>query len=202
MDFNYSSPFRSDYGRKSKFALTSRLSELLSPSNPVDDLLKMRRFAKTVLASSAFFWSWALYNTFTMKSGGFDLGVVSFALSAASSAYLLTRRGEEPSRLVRFLAFLSHLVVAANYALGSVFAFTVGKVVYVRFATYCITFALLWLVVAFVGWKLISINIPELEDGDYEEDEVEDMRYGFDAYGDDDRETGRRSNSYSSSPYL
>lgn len=200
MDFNYNSPFRSDYGRKSKFSLTSRLSEWLSPSNPVDDLLKMRRFAKTVLALSVFFWSWAVYNTFTMKSG-FDLGVASFALSAASSIHLLTRRGEEPTRLVRIFVLVSHLVVAANYALGSIFAFTVGKVVYIRFAVYCITFTLLWLFTSFVGWKLISMNIAESEEGEYEEDEIEDMRYGFD-YDDEEKQTSRRGDSYSSYPYL
>mmetsp|Transcript_58100 Transcript_58100/g.173399 ORF Transcript_58100/g.173399 Transcript_58100/m.173399 type:complete len:204 (-) Transcript_58100:368-979(-) len=203
MDFNYNSPFRSDYGRKSKFTLASRLSEWLSPSNPVDDLLKMRRFAKTVLASSGFFWSWAVYNTFMMKSG-FDLGIASFAVSAASSAYLISRRGEELTRLVRFFVLLSHLVVAANYALGSLFAFTVGKVIYIRFAVYCVTFTLLWLFTAFAGWKLISTNIAEIEEGDYEEDETEDMRYGFatPAYDDEDRESGRKGDSYSSYPYL
>lgn len=64
-------------------------------SNDVDDLERLRDrlriFALSVMGTSAFFWTWALYNTrhLMIKHGGFDMGVFSFLGSGASSAFLL-----------------------------------------------------------------------------------------------------------------
>ena len=53
---------------------------------------KLRLYSASVLGTSIFFWLWALYNTYHLRSGsggGFDLGVFSFFGSGVSSAFLL-----------------------------------------------------------------------------------------------------------------
>mmetsp|Transcript_41918 Transcript_41918/g.75541 ORF Transcript_41918/g.75541 Transcript_41918/m.75541 type:complete len:296 (-) Transcript_41918:102-989(-) len=51
---------------------------------------RLRIYAVSVLGTSAFFWLWALYNSFHLRSsGGFDLGVASFFGSGISSSLLL-----------------------------------------------------------------------------------------------------------------
>lgn len=52
---------------------------------------KLRLYSASLLGTSAFFWLWALYNTYHLRNGpgGFDLGVFSFFGSGVSSALLL-----------------------------------------------------------------------------------------------------------------
>ena len=123
-----------------------------------------------------------MYNTFTMKKG-FDLGILSFAGSASSSIYVhqITKNGLEdfiPCSVVGRMAILvTHIFVAANYALGLIFALTVGSTVYVRFATYCAIFTLIWIAVAVQGWNFITktMDIGVEEDDEDESDNI----YGF-----------------------
>ena len=62
-----------------------------------------------------------------------------------------------PSTYLRAFMVLTQLTVVANYMLGILFSFTAGSRVYVYFATYCIIFSILWLVVAFAGWTLVTV---------------------------------------------
>ena len=51
---------------------------------------RLRIYSLCLIVISSFFWGWALLNTFDLrKSGGIDLGVVSFFGSGLSSALLL-----------------------------------------------------------------------------------------------------------------
>ncbi|KAL7553533.1 hypothetical protein ACHAWF_016843 [Thalassiosira exigua] len=68
----------------------------------------------------------------------------------------LPARHAPPRRCLRLFALLTHLIVSANYALGTVFAFAAGNEVYVYFAAYCVAFGLLWLVAAGATWTLVS----------------------------------------------
>ena len=177
-----------DESRRVVDGVSPRLLALLGPLAPLllsddprpDDLRRrLRRYASALLATSAFFWAWALHNTLQLRrsSGGFDLGVFSLFGTGVSSALLLRasggREGEAardvdaarkerghapPSKRLRTFAVLTHLLVVANYLLGLVFAFTASKSgrVYVYFATYCFVFALLWTAVAFSSWVLVS----------------------------------------------
>ncbi|KAL9182860.1 hypothetical protein ACHAXT_004139 [Thalassiosira profunda] len=61
-----------------------------------------------------------------------------------------------PGKYLRAFAAVTQVLVAANYGLGVMFAFTAGKHVYIYFATYCVLFAILWLLAAVAGWVLIS----------------------------------------------
>ena len=63
-----------------------------------------------------------------------------------------------PGYILRIFVVATQVVVVCNYLLGLLFAFTAGKqVVYVYFATYCSIFAVLWLVVSYVGYALVRI---------------------------------------------
>ena len=62
-----------------------------------------------------------------------------------------------PGKWLRIFAVTTHLVVVANYMLGLLFSLTAGRRVYVYFGTYCFIFALLWLIVAYSGWILVSV---------------------------------------------
>ena len=114
---------------------------------------------------------------------GFDLGMVSFSLSGLSSIYLYFKTRNDISefiplrRIHRVVILLSHLIVAANYALGVYFSFYAGKTVYLRFATYCLLFSILWAGVSIYTWKLIgqTMDINAFVAG---EDDIDDM-YGF-----------------------
>lgn len=66
-------------------------------------------------------------------------------------------RHSPPGKFLRIFAHMTHLVVAANYMLGILFAFTAGSKVYIYFATYCFIFAILWLIVTFAGWVLVTV---------------------------------------------
>lgn len=161
--------------------------------DPEKLLKKLRVYSASVLGTSIFFWLWALYNTYHLRSGsggGFDLGVFSFFGSGVSSALLLCtlkpcdccgRKGvdkedkvdngirtpnktmdrvqshAQPGQCLRAFVVLTHLTVAANYMLGILFAFTAGPRIYVYFATYCVIFALLWLIVAYAGCLLMRL---------------------------------------------
>lgn len=52
-------------------------------SNPEELQNRLRIYAVTLIGVSAFFWLWALYNTFHLRnsSGGFDLGETRCALA-------------------------------------------------------------------------------------------------------------------------
>ena len=207
MDFNYRSLFTSDTTAiyKSKFSPSGQrsISQWLLPVDPINDLVRLRKYAKSTLAACAFFWIWAVYNGLTMRKG-FDLGVISFALAAASSGYLLSRWGREPGRITRVLVLLTHLAVTSNYVLGVMFAFNAGKTVYVRFAAYCMSFTVVWLIVAYVGWHLITIVILNVDEAafDDDDDDIDDL-YNFTSpsYSGRGRDGRRRDESYSSYEY-
>eukprot|EP00551_Chaetoceros_affinis_P005645 CAMPEP_0203677116 /NCGR_PEP_ID=MMETSP0090-20130426/27101_1 /ASSEMBLY_ACC=CAM_ASM_001088 /TAXON_ID=426623 /ORGANISM="Chaetoceros affinis, Strain CCMP159" /LENGTH=182 /DNA_ID=CAMNT_0050543911 /DNA_START=151 /DNA_END=699 /DNA_ORIENTATION=- len=115
----------------------------------------------------------------------FDLGLVSFFVSGLSSYYLYrkSRHGVESfistGRIGRIFVSASHVVVALNYALGLYMALTVGKVVYIQFATYCFLFMFLWFYSAYISWNLVgnTLDIGVDEDDEDEDDESDD---GFD----------------------
>ena len=148
---------------------------------------RLRVYSVVMLVTSTFFWEWALYNSFHLhrKSGGFDLGIVSFFGSGVSSSFLLRsasggkccdrkqRLGccgkmigsdgirdnatlhSPPGIFLLSFAVCTQLTVAANYMLGILFAFTAGERIYVYFATYCVIFFLMWLFAAYCGWVLV-----------------------------------------------
>lgn len=62
-----------------------------------------------------------------------------------------------PGKNLRAFAVLTQLTVVANYMLGTLFAFTAGPRIYVYFATYCVIFSLIWLMVAYIGWVLLRL---------------------------------------------
>ena len=62
-----------------------------------------------------------------------------------------------PGKWLRIFAVTTHLVVVANYMLGILFSLTAGRRVYVYFGSYCFIFTLLWLIVAYSGWILVSV---------------------------------------------
>jgi hypothetical protein len=62
-----------------------------------------------------------------------------------------------PGYILRIFVVATQVVVVCNYLLGLLFACTAGKQVYVYFATYCSIFAVLWLVVSYVGFALVKV---------------------------------------------
>jgi len=106
------------------------------------------------LVLSVVFWSWAVYNMYGPKSVPFDLGVVTFALSAATDAFALWRfradLGPYCRQLYPYLILFSHGLVSINYVLGCVIAisdpekFIVSAMGPVGFAVYCGAFAIIW----------------------------------------------------------
>eukprot|EP00588_Corethron_pennatum_P013516 CAMPEP_0194277210 /NCGR_PEP_ID=MMETSP0169-20130528/9593_1 /TAXON_ID=218684 /ORGANISM="Corethron pennatum, Strain L29A3" /LENGTH=135 /DNA_ID=CAMNT_0039021117 /DNA_START=214 /DNA_END=621 /DNA_ORIENTATION=+ len=88
------------------------------------------------------------------KSVPFDLGVVTFALSAATDAFVLWRfrapLGPDCRRLYPCLILFSHGLVSINYVLGCVLAISdpekfIGRAMGpVWFAVYCGAFAIIW----------------------------------------------------------
>eukprot|EP00815_Leptocylindrus_aporus_P010171 CAMPEP_0116065154 /NCGR_PEP_ID=MMETSP0322-20121206/9566_1 /TAXON_ID=163516 /ORGANISM="Leptocylindrus danicus var. apora, Strain B651" /LENGTH=172 /DNA_ID=CAMNT_0003551359 /DNA_START=91 /DNA_END=609 /DNA_ORIENTATION=- len=114
--------------------------------------LRLKRFFLVVLFTSLFFWGWAVLNIVTGKVP-FDLGVVSFAFSALSSAFVLKRAvvdSEEISSRAQKMVLSSHLFVSFNYLLG---------VVAVRdklgFQIYCGIFSIGWAFIGKVGYSLL-----------------------------------------------
>jgi hypothetical protein len=144
---------------------------------PKDYIKRLHIFSKVFLGISAFFWSWALHNTWQHMKSHFDFGMVSFFLSFSSSLYLYmkTNRGVEgftpTGYLGRFFVLMTHSIVTLNYSFGAYTAFTIHTVIYHRFATYCTIFAFLWFFSICVGWKLVSdtMNINIGRNGDVEE---------------------------------
>lgn len=62
-----------------------------------------------------------------------------------------------PGTCLRGFALLTHVTVVANYLLGLLFALTAGSRIYYYFGTYCFTFSILWMVVAYAGWILVRV---------------------------------------------
>ena len=121
---------------------------------------RLRAFALVTLGTSIFFWGWAVLNTIKMD-GDIDLGVVSFLTVMVSSSYLLVRTTDGKktlpvSHLGKVLVTVTHVLVALNYALGSVFAFHWLDPIKVGFGIYCIVFTFLWFGVAYIGSKLME----------------------------------------------
>ncbi len=172
-------------------------------TNPDELQRRLRIYSLILLVSSIFFWFWAIYNTWylrTTNGAGMDLGIFSFLGTIISSAWLLhaslggkwydeeqrlgcfgklkkkgdnddflfggnARRGKDadaaskhcpPGKCLRIYVIMTQVVVVANYLLGLLFALTAGRRVYVYFATYCFTFSLLWISVAFAGWVIVE----------------------------------------------
>ncbi|KAL7545500.1 hypothetical protein ACHAWF_008847 [Thalassiosira exigua] len=139
------------------------MRSLLASGGPEEIRARLKVYSSSLLATSAFFWTWAVANVARSRP---DLGVVSFLGSAMSSALLLrsamggklactcrkNERGGEadvhlpPGNGLRMFALVTHLIVAVNYALGAIITFATN----VPFATYCLVFSLLWVVAA--GW--------------------------------------------------
>jgi len=92
---------------------------------------------------------------------GFDLGVFSFFTTAISSVYLLTRNLGMTGRV---WVMASHVIVAGNYALGVHYALNVKKDTH--FAIYCSVFTVIWLIIAYVGWKLMTAVLREKHEED------------------------------------
>jgi hypothetical protein len=121
---------------------------------------RLRAFALVTLGISLFFWGWAVLNTIQMDTG-VDLGIVSFFTVVVSSSYLLVRttdgkKTQPMSNLGKVLVTCTHVLVALNYALGSVFAFHWMDPIRVGFGIYCIVFMFLWFGAAYVGSKLME----------------------------------------------
>jgi len=100
-----------------------------------------------------------------MDSGGFDLGVISFATVMISSSYWLgimtmTARagaaggGPATTKCIRNLTTGTHVFVAVNYLLGSYVGFAVLS--RPGFGIYCIIFTLLWGGIAYFGFHLMT----------------------------------------------
>ena len=121
----------------------------------------INNFTNVILATSLFFWGWAVFNTMKMTEG-FDLGTVSFFLTFVSSLYLKFRLKKGLSRVISIPISLTHVSVAANYALGFYYATHQEKKL-VEFAIYCAIFTLLWLVVCYRGFKLMTELIKRSE---------------------------------------
>ncbi len=119
------------------------------------------------------------------KNKSFDIGLVSFFISALSSLYLFrkTRCGVEgfvpTGSIGRIFVSLSHIIVALSYGLGLYMAATVGKKIYIKFATYCLVFMFIWSYSAYIGWKLVGntldIGLEEEDEDDYDYDDEDDM---------------------------
>jgi len=173
--------------------------------SPKEHIQRLNIFSICCTAVSIFFWVWAIINTMNME--GTDLGIFSFFGSGLSSAYLYyrtkcvnetssgnsddasgsrsSRRGsriEQDFKPIgiwgRRLIVATYWIVSANYALGVFFAFNIGDSVLVYFATYCIIFTILWMMVALIGWMLIGRTMNLVISSIGEEDDEDDL-YGF-----------------------
>jgi len=162
--------------------LENQFNGFVSILRPKDNVKRLNLFSKICMTVSILFWIRAIRNTRAM-SKGYDLGVISFAGSTLSSFYLYlkTRGGVEnfsaPTRLTRIIVLITHFIVVLNYAFGIYVAFNLGKVVYVKFAVYCISCTILWLFIAICGWKL-QRNTTDTDVESFDKDEL-DTLYGF-----------------------
>merc|ERR1711862_213885 len=122
-----------------------------------DDMGALKKFSNVVLATSIFFWVWALVNIITKNI--FDLGIISFFTTFLSSLYLMLRVPKNGLSLTgRNLVSLTHLFVAINYALGFVIAFSLNGM---TFGIYCAIFTILWLLVLCRGYFLMAAVMSE-----------------------------------------
>jgi len=148
------------YGSNSNFSFRSS-STFFGTLKPEDHVKRLNIFSKVCLSLSIVFWFRALYNTRIM-SGGFDLGVISYAGSIFSSCYLYlkSKRGVDKftgtPTFARTIVLATHLIVASNHALGIYVAYNIGKVVYMKFAAYSIACTIFWLLAAICGWRFIT----------------------------------------------
>lgn len=81
-----------------------------------------------------------------MSNGSWDFGLVSFLTVAMTSSYLmgLTNSGVLPqSWMTKSLVIGSHMLVAANYLIGTFIGFFVLR--RTGFAIYCLIFTFLWI---------------------------------------------------------
>lgn len=131
------------------------------PLLPEDHIKRLNIFSKVCVSLSILAWLRALYDTKFIR--GFDFGIISYAGSIISSAFLYhrSRWGDAESFIplsasTQWLVLITHLIVASNHALGIYVAYNMGKVVYVHFAAYSITCTTFWLIAALCGWKLIT----------------------------------------------
>ena len=84
----------------------------------------------------------------------------------------------------RIFVTVTHLIVAANYALGAYMACIVGKQIYIQFASYCVIFTYLLLYciqMLELITKTIEIGILDDDSDEEEEDDFDeeiDYMYG------------------------
>jgi len=148
------------YGSNSNFSFRSS-STFFGTLKPEDHVKRLNIFSKVCLSLSIIFWFRALYNTRIM-SGGFDLGVISYAGSIFSSCYLYlkSKRGVDKftgtPTLARTIVLATHLIVASNHTLGIYVAYNIYEVVYVKFAYYSLACTIFWLFAAICGWRFIT----------------------------------------------
>merc|ERR1712087_687381 len=98
---------------------------------------------------SAIFWAWAIANI--IRSGGFDLGAVSFLfpLVAGFDGFKSTNQNRDGRVRIRlatyhfYLTAFGHLFVAVNYLLGAIITDGVYRL-------YCIIFTALWAITGFI----------------------------------------------------
>ena len=141
---------------------------------------RLNIFSKCFLAISIFFFTWATYNTKYKMKTNFDLGLICFSISVLSSLYLYikTRNGvtgfTSTGIIGRAFVTIAHVIVSFTYAIGAFMACTVGKKIYIQFATYCVIFTFLWSCSAYVAWILIT-NTLEIGLDDDEDDEKDNF---------------------------
>lgn len=121
-----------------------------------------------------------MYITKSKMKSHFDLGIISFFLPTLSSLYIYikTRKGidgfNSVGKIGRLLVMFTHLIVAFHHAFGLYMACTIGKVIYLRYATYSVTFMFLWSFSALISWKLLTntldIGIEEEDEEDFDEE--------------------------------
>lgn len=74
---------------------------------------------------------------------------------------------------------MTHLIVALHHAFGAYIACTIGKKIYIQYATYSVAFTLIWSFSAIISWKLIT-NVMDIGIDDDDEDDLElGYMYGF-----------------------
>ena len=117
-----------------------------------------------------------------MKSG-FDMGTVSFFLVVLSSIYLFrkTRKGVDEFTstgiIGRAFVTFTHIVVSFHHMIGLYMAITVGKAMYIKYATFSFCFTVLWGGSARIAWVLTTNTIEYGVDDDdyyYDDDEEEE----------------------------
>ena len=83
-------------------------------------------------------------------------------------------------KIGRLMVMFTHLIVAIHHAFGLYMACTIGKVIYVRYATYSVSFMFLWSFSALISWKLLTNTLDIGIEEDDEEDFDEEIGYVYD----------------------